>query len=148
MNIKACLTSNNQIWETPKNIYSYYMNNNYFDPCPINPNFDGLNIEWHKKNFVNPPYKYIKKWIYKSLQEAFKNKEVVLLIPSRTDTKWFKLLIESGIAVIYFLEGRLKFSNKNSAPFPSMIVILNKMNISVISYMSKQKQLNIFGKVY
>lgn len=145
-NIKACLTSNNQIWQTPKNIYDYYCKKDYFDPCPINPTFDGLKIEWYAKNFVNPPYKDIKKWIYKSLHEALKNKEIVLLIPARTDTQWFKTLIESKMAIIYFLEGRLKFSDKNSAPFPSMIVILNKMNILEINYMSKKRQKEIFGE--
>ena len=48
---------------------------------------------------------------------------VVLLIPARTDTKYFHNYILHR-AEIRFIRGRLKFSgNKNSAPFPSMIVI-------------------------
>jgi site-specific DNA-methyltransferase (adenine-specific) len=46
-----------------------------------------------------------------------------MLIPARTDTTWFHDYIYNK-AEIRFLRGRLKFSNhKNSAPFPSMIVI-------------------------
>jgi len=46
-----------------------------------------------------------------------------MLIPSRTDTKYFHNYIY-GRAEIRFVKGRLKFGNgKNSAPFPSMLVI-------------------------
>ena len=48
---------------------------------------------------------------------------VVMLLPARTDTKWFHDYIY-GKAEIRFVRGRLKFGkSKNSAPFPSMIVI-------------------------
>ena len=48
---------------------------------------------------------------------------VVMLIPARTDTRAFHEFILHK-AEIRFLKGRLKFSgSKQSAPFPSMIVI-------------------------
>ena len=49
----------------------------------------------------------------------------VMLIPARTDTKAFHEYIY-GKAEIRFIKGRLKFGgSKNSAPFPSMVVIFN-----------------------
>ncbi|WFD12230.1 hypothetical protein [Tepidibacter hydrothermalis] len=46
-----------------------------------------------------------------------------MLIPSRTDTKYWHEWI-FGKAEIRFIKGRLKFDDsKNSAPFPSAIVI-------------------------
>ena len=46
-----------------------------------------------------------------------------MLIPARTDTKWFHKYIY-GKAEIRFVKGRLKFGDSNnSAPFPSMVVI-------------------------
>lgn len=51
--------------------------------------------------------------------------QVVMLIPSRTDTKWFHDYIygKDGVEV-RFIKGRLKFGDqKNSAPFPSMVVV-------------------------
>lgn len=51
---------------------------------------------------------------------------VVCLLPARTDTKWFHEYI-NGKAEIRFVKGRLKFGgSKNSAPFPSMIVIFRQ----------------------
>lgn len=136
MKIKACLTSNNQFWRTPKKIYDYYMKNGYFDPCPVNPQFDGLNIEWYQKNFVNPPYNQIKKWVDKAIEEDKKGHKSVLLIPARTDTKWFKKLYDYG-CLFGFIEGRLKFSEGGAAPFPSMFVFFDNNTRSCMTYYTK-----------
>jgi len=57
-----------------------------------------------------------------------------MLIPARTDTKAFHEYIY-GKAEIRFIKGRLKFGqSKNSAPFPSMVVVFD--------YAKKGKQSN------
>lgn len=75
--------------------------------------------------FCNPPYgREIGKWV----EKAFRTNEdhgnlVVMLLPARTDTKWFHDYIYHK-AEIRFIRGRLKFGDsKNSAPFPSMVVV-------------------------
>ena len=110
-------------WATPKFLYDDFMNMGYFDPCSLFSSFDGLNIDWKIKNFVNPPYSQLKKWIIKAIQENKKKKEVVLLIPSRTDTKAFELLYKHGCNFVFII-GRLHFNEGNSAPFPSVLVTL------------------------
>lgn len=74
--------------------------------------------------FCNPPYgREVGKWVEKGYNESQKpNTIVVMLLPARTDTKWFHdYCVKGGIE---FIKGRLKFGgSKNSAPFPSMIVI-------------------------
>lgn len=46
-----------------------------------------------------------------------------MLIPSRTDTRWWHSYIE-GKAEVRFVKGRLKFGGCNqSAPFPSVVVV-------------------------
>ena len=115
-------------WQTPKEVYQV-LDAEFgfdFDPCPINPKFDGLNIDWGKSNFVNPPYGgELPKWMEKGYGEYLKGKTVVFLIPSRTDTKWWHNYCMRG--EIRFIKGRLKFDNyKNSAPFPSAIVIFRQ----------------------
>jgi site-specific DNA-methyltransferase (adenine-specific) len=73
---------------------------------------------------MNPPYgRQISKWVKKAYESAKKGAVVVGLLPARTDTKWFHDYIYNK-AEIRFVRGRLKFGNsKNSAPFPSMLVI-------------------------
>ena len=47
-----------------------------------------------------------------------------MLIPARTDTKYFHEFIYHKAKEIRFVKGRLKFGgSKNSAPFPSMVVV-------------------------
>ena len=100
---------------------------NWFDPCPLNPNpsFDGLNIEWKDKTYVNPPYSKPEVWIDKAIEENNKNKLIVMLLRMDTSTKWFKKLQEAN-AIFLWINGRLRFNNKSPANFPSMLVILNK----------------------
>ena len=74
--------------------------------------------------WCNPPYgREIGKWVEKAYKESLEGATVVMLLPARTDTKWFHDYIY-GKAEIRFVRGRLKFGDsKNSAPFPSMVVV-------------------------
>lgn len=76
-----------------------------------------------KKNFVNPPYSKIKEFVLKSIEEHKKGREVILLIPARTDTLYFRKLVDYGVTIT-FITGRLHFNNSNSAPFPSCLIKL------------------------
>lgn len=118
-------------WKTPTAIYQK-LNAEFkfdFDPCPIGGGgygIDGLQINWGKSNFVNPPYSQLKAWCKKSYEESLLGKTVVMLIPSRTDTSaWHDYCMKAD--EIRFIRGRLKFGDsKNSAPFPSAIIIFNR----------------------
>lgn len=123
---ESLFSSNKQDWETPDDLY-HKLNEEFnfdFDPCPKNPDFDGLNIDWGKQNFCNPPYNQLQKWIKKGYEQFKLGKTVVFLIPARTDTKAFHEYLYN-IAEIRFIKGRIKFKGaKWNAPFPSMICIL------------------------
>ena len=123
---RAFFSSHRQDGKTPIALYEKLDKefNFDFDPCPTNPDFNGLEIEWKKYNFVNPQYNKQKLWIKKAYKESLKNKICVMLLPARTDTKIFHEIILPFAFEIRFIKGRLKFQQyKNSAPFPSMIVI-------------------------
>lgn len=119
---KGMFTSNTDVWSTPPDFYKKLDDEFHFDfdPCPLNPTFDGLSVKWGGCNYMNPPYgREIGKWVKK----ASENPMTVCLLPARTDTRWFHDYIY-GKAEIRFIKGRLKFGgSKNSAPFPSMVVI-------------------------
>lgn len=138
MNTETMFSSKDQTWETPKDFFKKLDDEFHFtlDPCCSKETAkcgkfytekeNGLVQDWQGETvFINPPYgREISKWVQKSYEESKKeNTLCVMLIPARTDTKWFHEYIYHN-AEIRFLKGRLKFGNAtNSAPFPSMIVI-------------------------
>lgn len=126
-------------WATPQDFFDKLNKEFHFDldPCANADNHkcsdyytkedDGLSKDWQgRRVFCNPPYgRAIAAWVKKCHEEAKKpNTLVVMLIPARTDTRWFHEYIYNKTAEIRFIKGRLKFGgSKNSAPFPSMVVI-------------------------
>lgn len=110
------------------------------DPCSNqheNPNIparihftkedDGLTKQWFGRVYMNPPYgREISDWITKLCDQYERGTviEGIALLPSRTDTEWFRRM---AIYPRCFIWGRLNFSNSdNSAPFPSMVVYFGK----------------------
>jgi hypothetical protein len=113
-------------WHTPKGLYEALDAEFHFndDPCPEGGMF-GTERAWGTSTFCNPPYgPAVVEWISKGVSEAAQGKTVVFLLPARTDTRWFHDLIMPADPEIRFIKGRLYFSEKGRAPFPSMIVIL------------------------
>ena len=134
---KVLWNSASDEWYTPQNTFDRLDKEFHFtlDPCATDQNHkcptyftkenDGLQQSWAGHSiFVNPPYSDIKTWVEKSYLSSLKpNTLVVMLVPARTDTKWFHQYVTKAREV-RFIEGRLKFGGaSNSAPFPSMIVI-------------------------
>jgi phage N-6-adenine-methyltransferase len=123
-------------WATPQKFFDD-LNKDYkftLDVCADHTNnkcteyftkeMDGLSMSWKGYTcWMNPPYgREIGKWVKKAYEESLDGTTVVCLLPARTDTKWFHEYCIKG--EIEFIKGRLKFGDsKNSAPFPSMLVI-------------------------
>jgi site-specific DNA-methyltransferase (adenine-specific) len=121
---KVMFSSVHDDWSTPKDTYDALDKEFRFndDPCPLGGT-DGLDREWGSSTFVNPPYSKIKEWVAYAYSQSQKGKTVVMLIPSRTDTRWWHDFVMKA-KEIRFIKGRLKFGGqKNSAPFPSAVVI-------------------------
>lgn len=119
------MTSIRQDWRTPKAFYQalHAEFGFVFDPCPPNHKSDGLATDWDGPAFVNPPFKGIEKWVKRSWEESQLGKTVVMLIPARTDTRyWHDYCMKAS--EIRFIKGRLHYDDsKNSAPFPSCVVV-------------------------
>lgn len=80
--------------------------------------------------WLNPPYgRGISKWFAKAYEESLKGATVVMLVPARTDTSYWHRYVIGTNAEVRFIKGRLKFGgHKNSAPFPSAVVVFRPPN--------------------
>jgi phage N-6-adenine-methyltransferase len=131
-------TSNTDLWETPNHFFNK-LNKEFNFNLDVCANYDnrkcekyydkemnGLIQQWVGICWMNPPYgREIKKWVEKAYKESLYGNTIVCLLPARTDTKWFHDYCVNG--EIRFVKGRLKFGDsKNSAPFPSMVVIFGE----------------------
>lgn len=128
-------SSETDLWATPQDFFDKQnaIYNFTLDVCATDDNAkckkyftkndDGLNKEWHGVCWMNPPYgREIKQWMHKAYKESLKGVTIVCLVPARTDTVWWHEYAMKGN--IEFIRGRLKFGNaKNSAPFPSALVV-------------------------
>lgn len=139
MNKKVMFSSKTDLWETPQDFFNNLDNMFHFtlDACALpenakcknyyTPEQNGLCQPWDGVVWCNPPYgREIGKWVEKAYRTAENGSAVVvMLLPARTDTKWFHdFCYFNRFATVRFVKGRLKFGgSKNSAPFPSMIVI-------------------------
>lgn len=124
MKSRIVFSSAHDNWSTPKDTYEALDKEFAFndDPCPLGGG-GGLDREWGARTFVNPPYSEIAKWVAYAYAQWQKGRTVVMLIPSRTDTRWWHEYIMKATE-IRFIRGRLKFGEaKNSAPFPSCVVV-------------------------
>jgi phage N-6-adenine-methyltransferase len=126
-------------WSTPQELFDELNEEFQFtlDACADESNYkceryftkedDGLIRKWDGIVWINPPYgRGIGEWIKKAYYESLSGATVVMLLPARTDTKWFHDYVTKA-KDIRFIIGRLKFSGHiNSAPFPSMIVVFRR----------------------
>lgn len=120
---------------TPKNVFDLLHKEFAFDldPCtsesePGNlgiPYFtkemDGLKQSWQEYSsiFINPPFRDMKKWVEKIHDELKKadRMTVVLLAPSKTETRWWHQLLESEfLEEVRFQKGRMIFEGHEN-PF-------------------------------
>ena len=145
---KGMYTSNSENWTTPSNFFrelnkefnfgldaaalsTSTLCENWYGPDHVFKEMqDALKIDYWihdsegKTIWMNPPYgRKIKSFMAKADAESKNGATIVCLIPSRTDTAWFQ-----DYALpheVRFIRGRLKFGDsKNSAPFPSALVIM------------------------
>lgn len=117
------------LYKTLNETFNFKLDPATTDDNPLRTEFfytkenDGLNT------FINPPYSKTKLWVRKAYDQinckSNPQLAIVMLVASRTDTKWFhQIVLPAEKAGKCFLPGRIKFRGlPNSAPFPSVILI-------------------------
>lgn len=145
--VNVLFSSASEEWGTPQDLFDELnsMYNFTLDPSASDYNHkcekyftkddDGLSKSWSGETvFCNPPYgRHIGDWVKKAYDESIKGTKIVMLIPARTDTRWFHdYIYKKNNVRVEFIRGRLKFvdclnreKKANSATFPSMLVFFN-----------------------
>lgn len=124
MKSRVVFSSVSDHWSTPADTYADLDREFSFndDPCVLGGT-GGLDREWGSRTFCNPPYSKIADWVAYGHAQSKLGKTVVMLVPSRTETRWWHEHVMRA-SEIRFIRGRLKFSgHKHNAPFPSVVVV-------------------------
>src|ERR1700686_1855475 len=128
--------SANQTWETPDALFAAINERFHFtrDVCASSINAkcpaywtetnSCLDKVWDGVNWMNPPYKDMKRFIQKAYEE--RNRAItVCLIPARTNTKWGYDYCMKGEVI--FLCGRPKFKGcVHGLPQPLALVVFGR----------------------
>lgn len=137
---KVMFSSNTDEWATPRELFDR-LNKAFgftLDPAASHENAlctyhftqedDGLSKSWAGETvWCNPPYSSLKAWLKKGSEEG-RHTTVVMLVPARTDTKAWHEYVIPWASEIHYVKGRLKFGDaKNSAPFPSAIIVFRPL---------------------
>lgn len=71
----------------------------YFDPCPANPSFDGLDMDWPKYQgiYINPPFSEYEKWVDHGLRQE--NIEQIWIMNHDSSTLRMKKLLSQASAI-------------------------------------------------
>jgi len=137
---RALLKSERGDWKTPKTVIKCLeklFGEFDLDPCGGNPDLgiprvytvkdNGLLRPWFGRVYVNPPYgRSVEAWVDKAVREVRLGRveRVVMLLASRTDTRWFHDLVLKYATAVLFVRGRIRFVGaSNSALFPSLVVV-------------------------
>lgn len=126
MNIKACLSHKSDEWASPTLLYQAFMRKGYIDPCPLGGQINALDTTYkNKRLFVNPPFSKLNEFALWIIEQAKQGCDIYLLMPTRTDTRYFKSLFDYGIDELIFIHKRLCYNDSKPAPFNSMVLHIN-----------------------
>lgn len=155
MNTDVMFSSASDLWATPQALFDSYNVTHRFtlDAAADETNHkcddwlgpgglieDALSVDWMGRVWLNPPYSMATEFLEHACRQS-REHDVgsVILLPSRTDTKWFHTYVWYApyqcvypwVKELQFIKGRLKFGSPeggavtNSAPFPSLVVTLD-----------------------
>ena len=122
----ATINTRDQYAQTPDDVIVWVKRtlgtDTLFDPCPANPDFDGLIAEWGAFNYCNPPYNKVEPWLERAFHFQALGKSTMLLLPARTSPMWFHRWVMRAHRV-WWSAGGIKFKGYTArSPFGVMLV--------------------------
>lgn len=122
-------------WLTPPELYKKMDKEFHFDfdpcPCPLPAGYNGLEVDWGKSTYLNPPFRKedavgggMTAFVHKAIEENKKGKQIVLILPVFAH---INLLLEAGAEIRS--AGRFPFldvdtKKPSSHPHPCALFIL------------------------
>ena len=120
-------------WLTPPDVFKKLDDEFHFtfDPCPYPrpENYNAMEIEWGKSNYVNPPFHRYNgigptAFVRKAIEEYHKGKTVVLTLPTQS---YVNLLLEAGsdlrsLGRVRWLHTETKEPTKQPSPITAFIL--------------------------
>lgn len=144
-NIDACLSSNSDDWKTPSWLFNLFIGKGYIDLFPYKSTENQFDKTYmNERLYINPPFSKLNKVIDYVIDLFYRNNKIALLMPVRTDTRYFHKLFDSCCLdmTILFIKGRLHFNDcPYGAPFPCMLVLLGFNNFECNYYCVEQKDI-------
>lgn len=97
---------------------------------------DGLKQPWRSWTWCNPPYRNIGPWVRKALAEQYAPHHAcsALLLPARTETRWFYDLHKTSCVSYFHVTPRLNFVDPDTlqatgnVPVTSTLFVVGKVN--------------------
>lgn len=83
-----------------------------------------LRSDWYDSTFAVADYSDVEPWLAKAVDECEKGRLVVIMVPSRTNTRWFHDLVLETAKEVRFVKGKVVMSGR-AAPSanPDCIVV-------------------------
>lgn len=95
-------------WRTPPYLLeavNEFYEGKWFDPCPANPDFDGLAMKWPPDTYINPPFSQYKKWSEHGWHQAM---DQIWMSHHNHDTGWWQSVPVDAMCLLF---DRVKFIN-------------------------------------
>lgn len=117
------------IWKAVDSLFGIGGYGDYGDPCPVNPNFDGLQHSWRSDCYINPPYsrKLRRAFIQKGIKEYKGGRYLWLLNFGNNVDHWDLHKRSSAVRIpetrIRFVPGHPELGDGQSPMYDSIFIL-------------------------
>lgn len=94
------------------------------DPCPLEPEEDGLGCDWDAWSYVNPPFSECQTWVEKAVMEAKKGNYSVMLIPATFNSCYWRETVLANASEIRILTCPIRFDNQKKQVVTQMALVI------------------------
>jgi hypothetical protein len=94
------------------------------DPCPQEPEQDGLAVEWDAWSFVNPPCSECQTWVEKAVSEAKNGHFSVMLIPATFNSVYWREIVLKNATEIRIFACPIRFDGQKKQVVTQMALVV------------------------